>query len=378
VEKLIVRNFGAIRDVEIELKALTVFIGESGTGKSTLAKLISIFRDYRFWSNEDIREVKFFKKCLTYYRINNFLEPDSYIEYHSKMGISFIYQKGQILQNFSEELVKNLEHQFKNLVRKEDLVSRIQEITQNSFKSVIYIPEERCIVSDLNKKFAAIEKAKLIEIFPETLIDFTGDFNIISGKLRELYIDFFGVTYQKLIDGDYIKLSNGKQLFLSDAASGMQTAIPTILVLEYFSRFELEEKKSYTIEEPELSLFPTAQKALVEFFVEKVLGCGHELVITTHSPYILTLLNNLLFASTVEAEYPESKSQIVDALGLEIFIRPSNVAVYYLSNNECPLSLIGAKTGVISENDLDRASQDILDSFYELMDIYSDFGTTDN
>ena len=40
-EKLIVKNFGPIREAELDLKKLTVFIGPQGSGKSTLAKLVA-------------------------------------------------------------------------------------------------------------------------------------------------------------------------------------------------------------------------------------------------------------------------------------------------------------------------------------------------
>ena len=44
MERLIVRNFGPIKDVEIEIPRLLVFIGDQASGKSTLGKLIYIFK----------------------------------------------------------------------------------------------------------------------------------------------------------------------------------------------------------------------------------------------------------------------------------------------------------------------------------------------
>lgn len=44
MERLIVRNFGPIKDVDIEIPRLLVFIGDQASGKSTLAKLIYIFK----------------------------------------------------------------------------------------------------------------------------------------------------------------------------------------------------------------------------------------------------------------------------------------------------------------------------------------------
>ena len=43
--KLIVKNFGPLKDIEIEVREMVVFIGAQASGKSTLAKLLSIFED---------------------------------------------------------------------------------------------------------------------------------------------------------------------------------------------------------------------------------------------------------------------------------------------------------------------------------------------
>jgi predicted ATPase len=104
MEKLIVKNFGAIRNIEIQLKDLTIFIGETGTGKSTLAKLVSIFRNTDFWEG-DVRNIEFFKRKLGYYQIANFLEPSTYIEYQSEIDFYFIYNEGEIRQDFYEKIL---------------------------------------------------------------------------------------------------------------------------------------------------------------------------------------------------------------------------------------------------------------------------------
>ena len=44
-EQLVVKNFGPIKDATVDFKRVTVFIGPTGGGKSTLAKLAAVFRD---------------------------------------------------------------------------------------------------------------------------------------------------------------------------------------------------------------------------------------------------------------------------------------------------------------------------------------------
>jgi predicted ATPase len=381
MEKLIVKNFAAIRNIEIQFKDLTVFIGETGTGKSTLAKLVSIFRSTNFWEG-DIRQLEFFKIRLAYYQIANFLESTTYIEYQSEIGFSFIYNKGKIHQNFYEQILKHLEKNSSNQIKEDKIVNMnlIKELLRLALQEVIYIPAERGVVSFLSEKYAALDRKELIGLFPETLLDFTGTFNKVSSILRKLKIALFDdITYQKENGKDYIILPTGKSLLLSESASGLQAIIPALIVFDYFSQDA--NKKSYTFEEPELNLFPVAQKSLVEFFAEKVLNQGHKIIITTHSPYILTAINNLLFASKIVTKYPDSKEKLIKVSGLSSFISSSNIAIYYLSKEneiDCSVNLIDKDTGMIPDNELDSASSEIMEVFDSLMSVYREFKRTTN
>jgi predicted ATPase len=377
MEKLIVNNFGAIRNVEIQLKDFIVFIGETGTGKSTLAKLISIFRSSNFWQG-DFRDVKLFERKLDYYQIANFLEPSTYIEYQSEKGFYFIYNEGEVSHKVYDQILKQLQSLTSiDNIENNEVSSLIKEIIRSAFKETIYIPAERGVVSFLSEKYAALDRKDLIGLFPETLLDFTGSFNQVSSIIRKQYLDLFDVTYQKENGKDYIILPNDKLLLLSESASGLQTIIPALIVFDYFSKDK--SKKSYTFEEPELNLFPIAQKYLVEFLAEKVLSHGHQLIITTHSPYIPTSINNLLFASKIQTEYPKSKQKLVEVSGLNSFISSSNFAIYYLSNEEeACINLIDKDTGMIPDNDLDSASDEIMDVFDSLMSVYREFKRSNN
>lgn len=49
------RNFGPVKDATVELKPFLVFIGAQGTGKSTIAKLLSIFQDKLWYMSIDFK-----------------------------------------------------------------------------------------------------------------------------------------------------------------------------------------------------------------------------------------------------------------------------------------------------------------------------------
>ena len=63
---LIVKNFGAIKSAEIEIKKYNFFIGHTSSGKSTIAKLLAIFNNSVFWA---IKEGDF--KGFFFLQINN-------------------------------------------------------------------------------------------------------------------------------------------------------------------------------------------------------------------------------------------------------------------------------------------------------------------
>ena len=44
-----IKNFGPVKDATVELKPFLVLIGGQRTGKSTIAKLLSIFQDYLWY-----------------------------------------------------------------------------------------------------------------------------------------------------------------------------------------------------------------------------------------------------------------------------------------------------------------------------------------
>ncbi len=52
-EKLIIKNFGPLKNIEISLKQINVFIGETASGKSILSKLSAIFTSNKLLQNID-------------------------------------------------------------------------------------------------------------------------------------------------------------------------------------------------------------------------------------------------------------------------------------------------------------------------------------
>lgn len=229
--------------------------------------------------------------------------------------------------------------------------------------------------------------------------------------------------YDQLNDTSRISGSDyaDKPVKLANASSGIQAALPLCIVSEYLSdkvasreekkqskeeRDKLEKKvaeiinnDSYTesvkdmmlkqlsslnrygcfiniAEEPELNLFPKSQMGVLSSLIAaNAKTDGNMLVITTHSPYSLAILNLLLLASKVYAiatdeEMQKTIKEIVDS---RFHISIEDLAAYNLSEGngiDYCRSIVNETTGLISKNDLDSLSGEITRKFNALYQIY--------
>ena len=137
---------------------------------------------------------------------------------------------------------------------------------------------------------------------------------------------------------------------------------------DYFSSFALEE--------PEINLFPTNQLELIRFIISKInQEKGIEnLIITTHSPYILSILNLSILAGKIMKMKPELTDDITTILKPEFHLSSSEIEVFSLGKQingdiECE-SIIDSSTGMIKGNYLDAVSSIISTDFNKLNRLY--------
>ena len=98
---LIIRNFGPISEIDINLKRVNVIIGPQSSGKSTVLKVacfcdwmerqIEISQDPDYYCNHSF----FVKNLVTFHKLEGFMQENTYISYAND-ALSFEYdaQKG--------------------------------------------------------------------------------------------------------------------------------------------------------------------------------------------------------------------------------------------------------------------------------------------
>lgn len=399
-ERLIVRSFGPVKDINIIFRKVNIIIGDQGTGKSCVAKLFSMFKwlekalmteKYSLDYFEKYTDARLKKQLCGYHRIEDFFHDDSYIFYESALYI-FKYEN----QSF---IVTDKNGSF------------------NGLPKIMYVPAERIILSSAEKKLKTFDglpasNQTFNQVFWESKEKFKDGYNLPFGKLQYKYDQLNDISW---IVGDNYRIR------LINASSGIQSALPVCMTAEYLGNIvasgndrpmsmeELKKLQKETsrimdnnnlsetvkeamlkhlsgrsrydcfiniVEEPELSLFPKSQNEMIKSLCKvNNKTDGNMLVITTHSPYTLAILNTLVLASKVyQKGDAEMKQKIESIVPREYHIEATELTAIRLSEDEdgYSKSILSDKSNMIAKNDLDGVSDLIMRDFNNLCRHYAE------
>jgi len=211
----------------------------------------------------------------------------------------------------------------------------------------------------LIQQFAANEQGKILLNTVKTKID-----EILKGKYTSDSSD------EKIV----VNQETGEYVYLSDASSGQKESIR--ILQDLFMVILENQNVLRIIEEPEAHLFPIAQKQTMELLALMLnTNNNNQLIITTHSPYILTVINNLLFAKRVVEKKSVSANKVNELIPQEYHLNPDIFSAYSIGNsmisdNYCE-NIFNSKTGLIKQNYLDAVSVVLGGDFNELYNIHS-------
>ena len=162
-------------------------------------------------------------------------------------------------------------------------------------------------------------------------------------------------------------------VYLKNASSGQQESI-RILQDAFLSIYQ-GNKLLRIVEEPEAHLFPEAQMSTIQLLVLMLNSApsGH-LILTTHSPYTLTVINNLIYAAKVGANHPEQVNSIIKK---ELWLSADKVSAYLLNQNGRASDIIEPELGEIKAELIDGVSNVINQQYDQLLQFDDSDGTED-
>lgn len=406
--KIKIKNFGPIKDGLLEndgwidINKVTFFIGNQGSGKSTVAKLISTFvwiekalvrgdYDKKWFERRGINRFK--SQFLPYHRLDSYLKPDSVIEYQGE---------AYSIKYLNESLT-------------------ISEISNGSYSlpQIMYVPAERNFLT-------YIKGAKELKLSSEALQEFNTEYYNAQQNMRgavQLPINNTVIEYDKLNDTLNLK-GDSYKVKITDASSGFQSFVPLYLVSDYLAntvKLHTENKDSMSseeeirfkkgvqeiwsnysltdeqkriaisalstkfnktafiniVEEPEQNLFPSSQSQMLQSLLAiNNMTAENKLIVTTHSPYLINYITIAVKAKQVldnlhEINREALSLKIKELTSIDSCTNANEVLIYEMEDKTGLIKLLPKYNGIIpsDNNFLNNMLAETNDLFVELQEI---------
>lgn len=420
-EKLIINNFGGIKQCEIEINEFNIFIGPQASGKSIIAKLLYYFKktpsDISSAINKNITNKKELGNLLIgefkkYFPNHTFPKENFKIHFTSNNKfISIEYKESKLSIDCSDIYFSALIEMRNEIVERKGK-NPLEQIDGNDLffnyldrvsttpvekNDHIFIPAGRSFFANIKKDIFSFLTNK-VSIDP-LLLEFGRDYNSISNFLlneknskfhrsrlfEKNEIDLLKGKYIVENDIEYLLHSDKRKIELLFSSSGQQEILPLITVLDYLmpkyskdgsEEFGIGVGITTYIEEPEAHIFPIAQKQIMEIIVLVKNALinpdiyNRQFIITTHSPYILSSLNNMMYAGYLNNKFTDEKKRkkLYRILPKELILNPESVNAFLVEDGKVK-SIIDKKNHLIASDVIDRVSDNIATEFDGLLDV---------
>jgi len=400
-----IQNFGPIKegyqenDGYMDIKKVTVFIGDQGSGKSTVAKVISTLTWLEKAVNRgdvDRDSMNYFKfyDFFDYQRIKNYFKEDTLIDYQGEY-VSILYDKKKL--------------HAPEITFKKNSKYRVPKI--------MYVPSERNFLS-------VIEKANDVKRLPGTLSDFGDELKNgqieFSDKKILLPINDVYYKYNKKNDSSFL-IGKDYELNLLEGSSGFQSLVPLFLVSKFLTqelskgnkilREQLSVNQSIRrneeiskvmlddqladdeknkkvkeidakylnicfiniVEEPEQNLFPKSQRNILNSLLEfNNMNDGNKLILTTHSPYLINYLTLAIKADALhdKVKTADAKKKLFKVVPSNATVKSNEYTIYELNEVDGTIKLLENYKGLPSdENYLNERLGETNELFAQLLEI---------
>ncbi len=333
MKRLLIKNFGPIKEANLTLRQVNIITGMQSSGKSCVLKTACYcsWVEKRFELTQKVngfgKGSAFIDIMADYYKMTGYIQDYTYIEYETRY-LKFSYDHSS----------KTFKMTWKS------------KRWEYKHPKVSYIPADRNLV-------AAIPGWSSLSM-DGNMIEFMSDWDKARRfiKKEKNFLDLgMSYSYDSMSNSDKIQLENGKPLMLRESSSGVQSLLPMYVHLNYLvngqyqdrtgkisydqkeehrnllstiynkirSKEEIVNSEIVTIEgydynfvnheeaerfkvmynkyinvdhseifleEPEDNLFPPTQCKFVNWLLDAIKGHNDMLFIATHSPYVLNQL----------------------------------------------------------------------------------------
>jgi predicted ATPase len=201
-----------------------------------------------------------------------------------------------------------------------------------------------------------------LENKPDPIAKNKNDFQKLADQI-EKYIQNNNKTIFKntKFGGREIKVSvkRSLEIDLYNASSSIKQLAPLLLYL----RYRAKSGDFLVIDEPEMNLHPESQVKLLESLAILV-NLGVRILLTTHSPYLMAHLNNIVNGNHQNPELLAEQAKLLYLQDSRAFLKMEQVSAYEMKNNQL-LSLHDPEYGIRWDT-LSDVSVDIQQKFFAI------------
>jgi hypothetical protein len=197
---------------------------------------------------------------------------------------------------------------------------------------------------------------------------------------RKIFLDkVFGGEIKFQNDAEFVETKDGRKIPFTSLSSGQQELLPMWSLVDYLGQMDhfrsnssninkLISKELIYIEEPEAHLFPSAQSMLLDFLISSTStnSRNRQLIMTTHSPYIMGKLNVFLKAGQL-SKRKKINTKINEVVPRDCWLTSNDLSAYSISNGE--LKNLIDDDGLIDGTYLDQISEDISLEYSQLLEL---------
>lgn len=424
MRKLTIRNVGPIiNSAEISFRRFCVLIGPQSNGKSTIAKLMSTC----MWiekeactslSTDIVKSGSSFRELVEdFHRIHGYIHPESsYISYESDY-VSIVYDRDKFSLSFnSNEDYRRLKISYipsdRNIVTMRDIEKRELEPTnfrsflfdwldankhydRNNMVSILNLDIKYYFNTNVNARHDRIvhgngvtydiplndASSGMQSVVPLTVLmhyllsDYFDNYNKeISFEQREKNTALSWTIVKKVLekyypqeitDDNYKNYYNDKIKRKQEQgdydAQRMMDEMRNI-----YHQLTMPNSVSFILEEPEQNLYPSTQVELLKDIFKSCNGIHpSNALITTHSPYTLTFINNLIYAAKVGEKNPDAVNRIIPG---DLWL-PADIVTAYRVSGGTVTEIMDDEIHEIKAELIDEVSQAINEQYEKLVEI---------
>ena len=420
-EKLTIEGFAGLKKVSIDLRKINLFIGPQATGKSVVAKLLHLLKSIPAFllagATQGMAKGRLYKVCLARFEqcfpVSTWGEAPFFVHY--ECGDVFVKIRktpaktaGVTLScsTYYGDVLRGLRDLSDAIGRQPAEAQAIAGlVTPRMHRELSRLATERGmpqfyfhqVFIDAGRSFFANVQQNVFRMISAdaTLDPFLREFGAYYERCRDfvfgrngrprtprnradreidrLVEEILGARCAVKGEQDVLEFPDGRVVDIGHVSSGQQETHPLAVILQgVLIEQPLANGKTLYIEEPEAHLFPVTQRRVVELLatVYNADPVRSQLVVTTHSPYILTALNNLLQAGRLAGELGGNASalkRLHRVVPKTRLLSAGDVSAYYFDGMTA--RSIMTDDGLIEAAEIDSVSEDLAIQFGKILDI---------